>query len=486
MALSQGQKAEPAPGTAVSRHTMTISDRLVYRGCIREVASLQEGSNAATRSRRVHSCPERRSATLSLQLYPPPGSFDQPPGDLDEGETNLTTESLSVLNGLVFDGVNSEPSEHPIHTFGGRIVGLDGRPAAGARVIDAGGRLVTPGLIDAHFHAYTVSLDLLEMEALPMSYVASKAAVRLEAALRRGFTTVRDVAGGDIGLRMALDEGLVDGPRYLFTGPGLTQTGGHADPRPGHLAIDVLGHHSGEVVDGVDALRRAVRERFRTGAHAIKLFTSGGVVSPTDPLRNAQYSGEEIRTVTAEASRRGSYVAAHAYSPEAIAHSVGNGVRTIEHGNLLDGETATMMARRGAYLVPTLITYDAMRRRGADLGLPPVSARKNREVLEAGLSSVDIARRAGVRVGLGTDLVGDLEEEQLLEFRNRCEVDTVAYVLRSATSVNAAIIRRPDLGVIREGAVADLVVLGGNPFEQTDVLWSAERTVVRSGTVVAT
>ncbi len=403
-----------------------------------------------------------------------------------EGETNLTTGSLSVINGLVFDGVDAEPVEQPIHTFGGRIVGMDGRPTEGARVVDAGGRLVTPGLIDAHFHAYTVSLDLLEMEALPMSYVAAKAAKRLQAALRRGFTTVRDVAGGDIGLRMALDHRLIDGPRYLFTGPGLTQTGGHADPRPGHLAIEVLGHHSGEVVDGVDLLRRAVRERFRTGAHAIKLFTSGGVVSPTDPIRNPQYSAEEIQAVSDEASRRGSYVAAHAYSPEAIVHSITNGVRTIEHGNLLDTGTATLMAEHGAYLVPTLITYDALRRRGPDLGLPFVSDRKNREVLEAGLASIGIARRAGVPIGLGTDLVGDLEDEQLLEFRNRCEVDTVEDVLRSATSVNAAIIRRADLGVIREGAVADLVVLDGNPFEQTDVLWSRERTVIRSGTVVDT
>ena len=396
----------------------------------------------------------------------------------------MTAEMLSIVNGLVFDGVGPELVECPVHAEGGRIVSLEGPPAEGARVVDARGRVVTPGLIDAHLHAYTVSLDLLENEALPMSYVSAKAARRLEGALRRGFTTVRDVAGGDIGLRMAIEEGLIDGPRYLFTGPGLTQTGGHADPRPGHLAVDVLGHHAGEIVDGVDDLRRAVRERFRTGSHAIKLFTSGGVASPTDPLRNPQYSAEEVRAVCDEASRRDSYVAAHAYSPEAIVHSVTNGVRTIEHGNLLDERTATVMAEHGAYLVPTLIAYDAMGRRGAALGLPAVSYRKNLEVLDAGLSSIEIARRAGVRIGLGTDLVGDLEDEQLREFRNRCEVDTVTDVLRSATSVNAAILRRPDLGVIREGAVADVVVLAGNPFEQTDVLWSPDRLVIRSGKVV--
>ena len=396
----------------------------------------------------------------------------------------MTAGLLSVIDGLVFDGVGPEPVECPIHTEAGRIVSLEGPPPGGARVVNAKGRLVTPGLIDAHLHAYTVSVDLRENEALPMSYVATKAARRLEGALRRGFTTVRDVAGGDIGLRMAIEDGLIDGPRYFFTGPGLTQTGGHGDARPGHLAIDVLGHHVGEIADGVDALLRAVRERFRTGAHAIKIFTSGGVASPTDPLRSRQYSAEEVRAVCDEASRRDSYVAAHAYSPEAIAHSVTNGVRTIEHGNLLDQQTAELMAERGAYLVPTLIAYDAMGRRGPGLGLSPVSERKNREVLEAGLSSIGIARRAGVRIGLGTDLVGDLEDEQLLEFRNRCEVDTVGDVLRSATSVNASILRRPDLGVIREGAIADLVVLGGNPFERTDVLWSPDRLVIRSGEVV--
>ncbi|MDE0168880.1 MAG: amidohydrolase family protein [bacterium] len=135
-------------------------------------------------------------------------------------------------------------------------------------------------------------------------------------------------------------------------------------------------------------------------------------------------------------------------------------------------------------MVPTLITYEAMRRKGAELGLPAVSQRENRDVLEAGLSSVEIARRAGVPIGLGTDLVGDLEQEQLFEFRSRCEVDSVADVLRSATSVNAAIIRRPDLGVIREVAVADLVVLEGNPFERTEVLWSPERLVVHSARVL--
>ena len=186
-------------------------------------------------------------------------------------------------------------------------------------------------------------------------------------------------------------------------------------------------------------------------------------MSPTDPILQVQYDADEVRAVCAEAARLDSYVAAHAYSPEAIIHAVANGVRTIEHGNLLDAEAAMLMAERGAYLVPTLIAYEAMKRRGEDLGQPPESRRKNLEVIEAGIASLEIARDAGVRIGMGTDLIGDLEDEQLLDFRIRCEVEEVGEVLRSATSVNAAIIRRSDLGVIKVGATADLVVLGVTP-----------------------
>jgi imidazolonepropionase-like amidohydrolase len=391
---------------------------------------------------------------------------------------------LSVINGLVFDGVSVQLEEFPVHMEGGKVVGLDGPPPDGAQVVDAGGRLVVPGLIDAHFHAYGIGFEMMEVERLPMSYIAHKAARRLKAALRRGFTTVRDPSGGDIGLRMALEQGIIPGPRYLYTGPALSQTGGHGDPRPEHLLADHSCGYLSEIVDGVANLRRAVRERFRTGAHAIKIFTSGGVMSPSDPLRLVQYDPEEVRAVCAEAARRESYVSAHAYSPEAIVHSVTNGVRTIEHGNLLDSDSASRMAEHGAFLVPTLITYDATRRRGEALGLPEVSRRKNLEVVEAGLAAVEIARQAGVSIGLGTDLIGDLENDQLLEFRLRCEVEEVADVLLSATSTNARIIRRGDLGVIGVGARADLVVLSGNPFDDPAVLWDSERLVVKAGSVV--
>jgi imidazolonepropionase-like amidohydrolase len=389
--------------------------------------------------------------------------------------------NLSIVNGAVFDGEGL--TDGPVHIADGQIVSS---PAPDARVLDARGRTVLPGLIDAHCHAYGIDLDMLALEARPLSYVALKAAGRLKAALGRGFTTVRDPSGGDAGIARAIAEGLIPSPRYLWTGPALSQTGGHGDVRAADSDVCGCGAHTVEVVDGVDPLRRAVRDRFRRGAHAIKIMASGGVVSLTDPIRIPQYSAEEIRAVTSEAARRGSYVAAHAYSPAAIRHAVENGVRSIEHGNLLDAPTAALMAAAGAFLVPTLAAYDAMDRRGAAIGMNPISQQKNREVLEAGRRAVETARAAGVRVGFGTDLMGVLEDEQLTGLRLQVEVDGPLLALRSATSVNAELIGRDDLGRIAPGCAADLLIVDGDPLSDPSVLWAGpeRRTVIQGGRVL--
>lgn len=359
--------------------------------------------------------------------------------------------------------------------------------ASGAREIDLGGATVVPGLIDAHLHAYAHAIGGMALETRKLSYVAINATRRLGDSLRRGFTTVRDVAGGDQGLKEAIEAGIVTGPRYLFTGQALSQTGGHADVREAGYDTCFSHGHIGEVVDGVDAVRQAVRERFRTGAHCIKIMASGGVVSPTDPLRILQYSPEEIRAAVDEAARRRSYVAAHAYTGEAVVHAVSNGVLSVEHGNLIDEEAARVMAEHGAFLVPTLAAYDAMNRRGPEVGLPAVGQAKNAEVLEAGRGAVAMAAKAGVKVGWGSDLMGDLEDDQLRGIALQAEAQEPLDLLRSLTTVNAELIGASELATFEPGTPADLLALAADPVAEPEVLWdeSRPRTVVMGGRLVS-
>jgi len=397
----------------------------------------------------------------------------------------MSTRDLTIVDALLFDGRSDTLLPGGVRIADGRIVEV-GDVTPGPDVISAGGAVVTPGLIDAHFHAYAISMITSQIENAYLSYLALAGAARLKDALSRGFTTVRDVAGGDAGLSAAIRKGLLPSPRYLWTGAALSQTGGHGDHRGAEEDLCFHGGHMCELVDGADALRIAVRSRLHHGAHAIKIMTSGGVASLTDPIRVPQYTAEEVRAVTEEARRRGSYVAAHAYSPEAILHSIENGVRSIEHGNLLDAATAAAMARHGAVLVPTLAAYDAMDRRGDEVGLSPVSAEKNRVVLEAGRHAVRHALDAGVTVGFGSDLMGDLASDQLVGVRLQAEASTPFEALRAMTSGNAAVLQREDLGRLEVGAVGDVVIWSGNPLEDISVIAdeSRPRIVVQDGRVV--
>ena len=359
--------------------------------------------------------------------------------------------------------------------------------AHGQRVLDAAGRSVLPGLIDAHFHAYAVTVEDAEIERLPMSYVALKGSVRLRRALHRGFTTVRDVAGGDLGLATAINEGIIQAPRYLFTGPALSQTGGHGDPRDGlHDDSGLLGGRSVLVVDGVDNLRHVARDLFRRGACAIKMLTSGGVISLTDSLMAPQYTPEEIRAVVEVARLRGSYVTVHAYSKEAVRMAVDCGVRCIEHGNFIDGATADLMRRRHVYLDATLVPYDAMARRGAQAGLSPEGQAKNRLVYEHGFEAIRLAHAAGVKVGFGTDLMGDLEDEQLHGLELQSQALGWREALRSATEVNAEIIQVSKVGRIKTGFYGDLLIVDGNIVSEPSLLWDANRPriVIKGGKAI--
>jgi imidazolonepropionase-like amidohydrolase len=361
---------------------------------------------------------------------------------------------------------------------GGRIREVSETPitAAEARVIDLKGKTLMPGLIDAHVHLIATTLNLGQLAAEPMSLTVARARHIAEGMLRRGFTSVRDAAGTDWGLAAAIDQGLIDGPRVFYAGRALSQTGGHGDFRPrtweaDNCACCMTGAAFSVIADGVPAVQKAAREELRRGATQIKIMASGGVASPTDPVWNLQYADDEIRAIVWEARAWRTYVMAHAYTPEAIARCVRLGVRSIEHGNLIDEPTAELMARQGAFLVPTLVTYEALHREGQQWGLPQVSIDKIKDVREAGLQSLEWARSAGVPMGFGTDLLGETHHYQSLEFSIRAQVLPAFEVIQSATTTNAALLQRPgELGVVAPGALADLLVVDGNPLADLNLL----------------
>lgn len=224
-------------------------------------------------------------------------------------------------------------------------------------------------------------------------------------------------------------------------------------------------------MDGVDALRRASREALRQGAHHLKLFLSGGISTPSDPIEALQFSDEEILTVVDEARRRGRYVAAHAYTAESIARAVKLGVRSIEHANLIDAQTAILAAEAGAFVVPTLATYEALARFGSSQGAPAHPLAKLDEVRIRGVEAIRICRNAGVKLAFGTDLLGPLHAFQRDEFRLRSAVETPFETLLAATSTNAELLKMEGkLGVVLPGAYADLLVIDGNPLDDISLL----------------
>ena len=342
------------------------------------------------------------------------------------------------------------------------------------RVIDAHGRVVMPGLIDCHVHVTAASANLGAQGEWSPFYVAARASAIMRDMLQRGFTMVRDAAGGDFGLARAVDEGYIDGPRLICGGRALSQTGGHGDDRPrARTALEAgYAYTSMSVIcDGVAEVRLAVREEIKRGAQHIKLMLSGGVASPTDRIDSTQFSLEEIRAAVEEAQAANIYVLGHAYTSRAIKRGLECGVRSIEHGNLMDASVPPLFVAHEAYYVPTLVTYSALAEHGREFGLPEVSHAKVFDVLDAGLQALEMADRGGVAIAYGTDLLGAMHAFQSREFKIRSEVQSTAAIVRAATTTAARLLRMEGkVCVLAPGAYADLLVLDGNPLDDIDVL----------------
>lgn len=382
-------------------------------------------------------------------------------------------------NARLLDGTQDMaiPDRHVL-VDGGVIREVSDRPisASGARVVDLAGKTLMPGLIDCHVHVIATTTNLSLNAELPNTLVALRSARIMHGMLMRGFTSVRDLGGADYGLVMAVEQGLIEAPRLVICGKALSQTGGHTDYRGRYHSRDVEWYRDragslGRIVDGVADVRRACREEIKGGADFIKIMANGGVSSPSDPIAFLGLSSEEVAAAVEEARNAQTYVAAHVYTDEAIRRAVELGVRSVEHANLITPSTARLVKERGAYVVPTNVTFDRLAKEGASFGLPPESVAKIEDVREQGLAALEVLHDAGVMMAYGSDLLGEMHHHQSDEFILRGERLPAIEVIRSAT-VNAAKVLRQEgrLGVIAAGAHADLIVVDGDPLEDLTLL----------------
>jgi imidazolonepropionase-like amidohydrolase len=363
-----------------------------------------------------------------------------------------------------------------------------------ATIVDCGGRTLMPGLTDAHIHAAIIETDPEKMKRESPATVAFRIKEVLEHTLQAGFTTVRDAFGIDWGFVQATERGYVNGPRILFTGSCLSQTGGHGDWREPHTeAPPYAGIHglmaAPRICDSPDAMRRAAREMLRIGAHGIKLMAGGGCMSPTDEIEHTQFTIEEMAAACYEARAVGKIALAHVYTPEGIMNAVRAGVRSIEHGNFIDEESAACMKSAGAFFVPTLTTYFVISAYGASQGIPQRMLDKINKAKERGMESLRIARAAGLPICSGSDVLAAMQPFKSMELALKAEVLGAHEAILSATRTNAQLFGLADqIGTIEPGKLADLIVVSGNPLDNISVLQDPNNItlVMRSGRVMKT
>jgi imidazolonepropionase-like amidohydrolase len=398
---------------------------------------------------------------------------------------------IVVRGGRIFDGTGADPADGDVAIEDGRFVdvgtGLDGDEA-----VDVAGKTLLPGLFDCHTHVCTSGLDpLVTILQRPFSYHFYEAQRNLATTLRIGITTIREAGGADLGIKQAVEDGLIPGPRMQISIIMLSQTGGHGDDwvPPGYqvpLFIQHPGRPSG-IVDGADAMRRKVRELHRMGADVIKVATSGGVLSPRDDPRHAHFRPAELEALVEEATAAGIFVMAHAQGADGIKNAVRAGIRSIDHGIYLDDEAIELMKARGTWFVPTLVApQGVIDAADAGIDLPPVVIDKARRVVEIHRDAFRHAVEAGVRIAMGTDSGVTPHGQNLRELALMVEGGMTPAAALEATTRSAAQLLGldADLGTIEPGKIADLVVVDGDPYEfatlgdRAEQVWKAGARVM--------
>jgi imidazolonepropionase-like amidohydrolase len=444
------------------------------------------GLLAATRRGAVEQPPPQGP---NRPAQPAPGA--QPAAQAQAKQPNATL----FKNVKVFDGKSDKLTANTaVLVIGNKIakIGSDIAPPAKATIIDAGGRVLMPGLIDAHWHAFIAATPQLVLMTADPSYLHLLAARQAEATLLRGFTTVRDMGGPVFGLKRAIDEGVMGGPRIYPSGAFISQTSGHGDFRwrfevPRRLGgplsnVEVEGVTA--IADSPDEVRLRTREQLRHGASQIKLMAGGGVASDYDPIESTQYTEAEIRAAVEAAENWGTYVTVHAYTPRAIRQAVAAGVLCVEHGHLIDEATAKLLADKGVWwsLQPFLDDEDA------SPTPTPLSQKKALRVFDGTDVAYRLARKYKVKTAFGTDVVFDarVAGRQGARLTKLVRWYTPAEALRMATADNGELLALSGyinpypgkLGVVEEGALADLLLVDGNPIENIKLVADPEKRFV--------
>ncbi|KAI0669669.1 hypothetical protein C8Q78DRAFT_1041478 [Trametes maxima] len=440
--------------------------------------------------------PEKTRESLLPKLVPRPW--------VKRKTTRLILRNVKIVDpaeGKVLDGLRD------VLTNDGLIVSLDpagsGVPGSHGSTpdskspppidVDLSGKYLCPGLIDCHVHVTAVPgvKTMSELVQTPEELVHLRSTYVLREMLFRGFTTVRDTGGASKALASAISEGLIVGPHLFQCGRALSQTGGHSDfSSATSSSTGCCGGHSqslGRTCDGVPQVLKATREELKGGADFIKIMCGGGVASPTDAIETVQFTADEIRAITTTCRQMGNkHSTAHAYTDASVLHAIENGVKGIEHGNLISRDTAKLMAERGIFLTPTLACYGIMVRPPFEDFLPPEGKVKNEQVMTRGLDALKIADEAGVTICYGSDLLTSMHALQTEEFTVRSSVLSSLKVLRHATTNAAQMLGDPKLGRVAEGSYADLLVLDANPLDDVRVLDYPEKhlyAVIRGGKV---
>ncbi|GGN22787.1 metal-dependent hydrolase family protein [Streptomyces fuscichromogenes] len=408
---------------------------------------------------------------------------------------SLTLHSATLIDGTGGDTITGAK----VVVDDGLITSVGAGPSSAGESLDLSGLWLLPGLIDLHTH-----LGLAEPDPpgwMPAAVVAAQIFRNAELCLEAGFTTARELAGADGGLREAIDTGLVRGPRLLPSGPLLCQSGGHGDASnsPWTSAID---HHHGPqvntggipgltqmsaVCDGPDGVRLAVRRAFKRGATQIKMCASGGVVSLSDSLDDTQFTVVELAAAVQEARARGTYVTTHAHNVHAIRNGLEAGVACFEHATFLDEDTAMKIAAADASIVPTMTVAVLMAGKAEEWGIPEAVLPRLDGLRDAMAESIRLAYRHGVRVGSGSDLTGPEQVDRGREIALKSEVVGPMEAIISATRTNAEIIRMSDrIGTVEAGKIADLVALDFDPLREPEKFADQSHVVlvVKDGHVV--